>query len=367
MLKKLFENFALKWTDWLFRAKTPEALLLKSAGGILVLVYGAPSLVEVLLRLFLDSVPESYKSAKQIISMVDGLILSICTIMILVSIGLIIYKFIVAEKSKQRKRVIVVEGRGLRDDDGSPLEEAVSKVVEGNITPILLDLRNNMDGKVIEPQMAVNKIISSLLAVKQHSNGERRDLTLVYGGLTSVPYTFLTGLLIDDENNVITYDWDRRHEKWRSLDEIDDGDKFLVQGLNDVYDSEDVVIALAYSYPIEDADLKNTFTYPLVRLTLNEVSSDAHWSKDKQNRLAQEFFEVVKLVSAKGVKRIHLVMAAPNSVVFTFGRRYDKRNLPEVVVYQFERGKYPAYPWGIQMPVSGGEHPNVVSTVPSQS
>ena len=119
------------------------------------------------------------------------------------------------------------------------------------------------------------------------------------------------------------------------------------------------VLAIAFSYPVDEADLKTTFSYRVVRLTLDGMSSDAHWSKQKQNRLAQKFLEVVKQLSAQGIRRIHLVMAAPNSVVFTFGRRYDKRNLPEIVVYQYDRGKSPAYPWGVVMPVSGVERPSV--------
>lgn len=35
-----------------------------------------------------------------------------------------------------------------------------------------------------------------------------------------------------------------------------------------------------------------------------------------------------------GVKVIHLILAAQNSVVFNLGRRYDKRNVPDIVVYQ---------------------------------
>ena len=362
MIKNLFENFVLKGTDWLFSSKTPEAILLKSGVGILILVYGAPSIVEIILRLLLDYVPDSYRKTQQLISLIDGWILSICSLIIVTSIAITVYKFILGIKSKKRKKIIVIEGRGLRDDDGSALEAVILKSIEGNIIPILLDLRNNMDGKVIEPQMAINKIMASHMSIRQHCIGDRQDLTLVYGGLTSVPYTFLTGVLIDDENNVITYDWDRRHEKWCPLDKIDDGAQFIIQGLNNIGSSEDIVLALAYSYPIDDSNLKNTFTYPIIKLNLDGMSSDSHWSKDKQNRLSQEFFEVIKQISAHGIKRIHLVMAAPNSVVFTFGRRYDKRNLPEIIVYQFERGESPPYPWGIKMPVSGVAYPQMIQS-----
>jgi hypothetical protein len=53
-------------------------------------------------------------------------------------------------------------------------------------------------------------------------------------------------------------------------------------------------------------------------------------------------------------------MAAPNSAVFNFGRRYDKRNLPALVVYQFEHGRNPAYPWALVMPVAGVDQAEVL-------
>lgn len=41
------------------------------------------------------------------------------------------------------------------------------------------------------------------------------------------------------------------------------------------------------------------------------------------------------------------------SVVFRFSQLYDKRNLPSMIVYQYERAGSPSYPWGVVMPVSG--------------
>jgi hypothetical protein len=175
-----------------------------------------------------------------------------------------------------------------------------------------------------------------------------------------VPYTFLTGVLLDDEGSIVTYDWDRAQECWRLPDGEDDGAQFQVIGLDDISEMPEVVLALGFSYPINDADLETTFSLPTVRLTLEGMSSDGHWSQRKQNRLAQDFLEIAKRLSEKGVERIHLVLAAPNSVVFTFGRRYDKRNLPQIVVYQYQRGANPAYPWGVLMPAAGVERAHVV-------
>jgi len=361
MLKHLFHNFVLKGTDWLFRARSIELQIIKSAFAVLIAVFGGPPLVAIILRLIWGTVPDGYLIAQKAIDNVDGWILLICSVAILAALGMFILRVRGETKNRSKKRVVVIEGRGLRDDDGAPLDQFVSGKVEGQIIPVLLDLRNRLDGKIIEPERALEDILAAHRSVLQHKkNVERSDLTTVYGGLTSVPYTFLTGLLLDDESGISTYDWDRAQESWRSLDMQDDGMVFKVSGIENLISATEVVIALAFSYPINDEDLKSTFSYPVVRLTLDGLSSDAHWSQKKQNRLAQQFFEVVKQLNAAGAKRIHLVMAAPNSAVFTFGRRYDKRNLPELVVYQYERGNDPAYPWGILMPVAETERPQVI-------
>ncbi|MCW9012292.1 MAG: SAVED domain-containing protein [Gammaproteobacteria bacterium] len=360
MLKRLLQNFVLKGTDWLFRARSIELLMIRSAFGVLIAIFGGPPLVAIILRFILGTVPEGYLDAQKAIDAIDGWILAICTIVILVALVMIFLRINHEVKSRTKKRVVVIEGRGLRDDDGAPLDQYISRKVEGQIIPVLLDLRNRLDGKVIEPERALEDISATHRSVLQHQkNVERSDLTTVYGGLTSVPYTFLTGLLLDDESGISTYDWDRAQESWRSLDMLDDGMAFKVSGIENLTSATEVVVALSFSYPIDDDDLNSTFSYPVVRLTLDGLSSDAHWSQKKQNRLAQQFFEVVKQLNEVGAKRIHLVMAAPNSAVFTFGRRYDKRNLPELIVYQYERGNDPAYPWGILMPVAGIERPQV--------
>nr|WP_225931976.1 SAVED domain-containing protein [Pseudomonas anuradhapurensis] len=68
---------------------------------------------------------------------------------------------------------------------------------------------------------------------------------------------------------------------------------------------------------------------------------------EKQSALAEQFLQVVKGLLAKGAKTIHLIIAAPNSVVFNLGRIYDRRLLPSAIVYQYERSWLvtEAYDW----------------------
>ncbi len=359
MLARLIENFVLKATDWWFHIRSFERYLITAAFGLLVAIFGGAPLIALVLRLALGAVPPEYQSALAALDLVDQWILTICTIVILVALALAIARFKQEADDRMKQRVVVIEARGLRDDDGSPLIDAVSEV-RGQRIPLLLDLRNRMDGKVIEPERAVEDIVAAHRSLLQHQrNVDRSDLTTVYGGLTPVPYTFLTGVLFDDESVIKVYDWDRMQGNWRPVCGADDQLSFDVTGLNVASSTDEVILAVGFSYPVDEVDIRTTFTHRIVRMTLQGMSSDAHWSDQKQNRLAQQFLEVIKQLSAQAVKQIHLVLAAPNSVVFTFGRRYDKRNLPEIVVYQYERGKTPAYPWGLVMPVSGIKHPSV--------
>lgn len=362
MNKSLIEEFIRKGTDWLFRIRSPERVLIASALGLIVAIYaGLPFIIE-LLRLFIGVVPEGILGTQQ--HFVDAWIITIASVMIVTAVGIIIVRFIHDIRQRSKERILVVEVRSLRDDDGTSLEGAAVKYFKGHVISVLLDLRNRMDGKVIKPVQAIEEIYTTYKSMLQHKKQiSRNELTVVYGGLASVPYTFLTGLLFDDEGDVKIFDWDRTLEKWRILDDEDDGKAFEVEGIENIHDAIEVVIALGFSYPISDVHLNSTFTQPIVRLTLDGMSSDAHWSMKKQNRLAQQFLEVVKHLSTLGVERIHLVMAAPNSVVFSFGRRYDKRNLPKLSVYQFERDNNPAYPWGVVMPVAGIKSAEIEYTV----
>lgn len=361
MLKRHFNNFLTKLIEWWFRVATIERFLIGTGAGLLIAIFGGVSLILGLLRIAFGVLPDGVARFEAALETMDVLIFGVALLLIVAGLAFATHRFVGEAQARSKLRNIVIEARGLRDDDGNPLADTVAKHHKGTVVPVLLDLRNRLDGQVIAPERALTDIASMHRFVLQNKmDGDRVNLTIVYGGLTSVPYTFLTGVLLDDESSIVTYDWDRSQETWREVEGPDDGAQVRVDGIEVIRDAPEVVLATAFSYPIQNDDLATTFDLPRVKLTLEDVSSDGHWSQQKQNRLAQEFLKVVKDLAGKGVKRLHLVLAAPNSVVFTLGRRYDKRNLPEIIVYQYQRGEHIAYPWGVSMPVAGLEDAKVV-------
>ena len=255
-----------------------------------------------------------------------------------------------------RRRVIVVEVRGLRDWGGSPLADGMPRELKGQRVPVLIDLRQGADGVVLKPRLALEKLAGLPVQLTQLQGGAGRSAaTMVYGGLASVPFTFLTGMLVDDEGPVVVMDWDRHAKRWRQLDALDDGTRFEETGLNAiVHGAREVALAVSVSYRVGvDAVRRKVPSIPLVQLELTGGTADSHWSEDKQASLGEQFFRTAAALGSLGVRRIHLFLAAPNSVVFRFGQLYDRRNLPDVVVYQYEQRAEPPYPWGVRMPASG--------------
>ncbi|WOH52141.1 SAVED domain-containing protein [Bradyrhizobium sp. sBnM-33] len=174
--------------------------------------------------------------------------------------------------------------------------------------------------------------------------------------------TFLTGVLIDDETSTLIFDWNRHQQKWRPLDAADDQKRFAIDGIDEgAAGAEEVALLVSVSYQVHAVGVaKKLAGIAQISLSLDGGLPDSHWSEDKQRALGQQFLETAIRSGNLGIRRIHRFLAAQNSVVFRFGCLYDKRNLPELIVYQYQREANPPYPWGILMPVSGRLKPEII-------
>ena len=365
-MRHLFEHFCRSAIDWLFRRQSPALMVMRM--GLLALTAGAAGcwVLDVSLPWREGQLEINLNSAGGMPASIVYL-MEISGFVFLVG-GLVweVHRYRADQRCLSRQKVIVIEGRGLRDASGTPLTEAVPQSLTGHREQVLVDLRQRVrDGFIVEPGAAVERLQSLPADIDRRANGiDRRDISYVYGGLAPVPFTFMTGLLLDDESSITIMDWDRHAEKWRTLDANDDGRRFTVVRLEDLpANPAEVVLAVSVSYRIDAAGVRDTADgIPLVEMILDQGTTDSHWSREKQKALGRQFLETVSALGNLGIERVHLFLAAPNSVVFQFGRLYDKRNLPEVLVYQYQRGASPVYPWAIRMPVSGIWNAEVVQT-----
>ncbi|MBV7579785.1 SAVED domain-containing protein [Escherichia fergusonii] len=255
-------------------------------------------------------------------------------------------------KQNSRKRIILVTGNGLRTTTGTGLEKVVRKVLQGIIQPQDIDITQRIrDGVVIEPEITFQRqILPAKDNITQSLSKAEPDMVQVaYGGFLPVPFTFFLGNVLDDKGDVTVFDWDRKDEEWKfiSANNIDDGESFVHETICES-NSDEIVLVVSCSYRVDIEQVAKSFPgQGIEHLYLENNTFNNHWSLAKQRRLSLEFAEKVKTLSSRGIRTVHLILSAQSSIVLNFGRRYDNRNMGDIIVYQFEQSNPNPYPWGI--------------------
>ena len=370
-MKSLLQHFVRSLIDWLFRRRSPALTVMRIGLACLVLAFGAGWALNVSFPFQGNRVSVVLDSSGGTPTIIVFAAAFVGVVLIFVCLIWEICRYGKDQRRLARKKVIVVEVRGLRQSGGLPLSASIPPGLQGKPDCMLVDLRQGIkDGEIVNPRVALEALTSLPVDLRRREDGlDRADITLLYGGLAPVPFSFLTGVLIDDERPVIILDWNRHEDAWCELNGTDDGIRFQTNGLTrDLNATIETALVVSVSYGINTGDVLALVPgMPIIELTLGRISPDCHWSEEKQRALGQQFLETVIELGTRGIQRIHLFLAAQNSVVFRFGRLYDKRNLPDILVYQYERGATPRYPWCIRMPVTGVEHPQILlSTTPNR-
>ncbi|WP_339145207.1 SAVED domain-containing protein [Pseudoalteromonas galatheae] len=361
-MKNTFSYFIKRATDWLFRKRSPALITFQSGMSLLTMcLVGSWAL------------SFSYEDAKRVVeldlqsSTTSHLILMVCFIIsvALITVGLIgmICKAVNEQRLNSKRKTIVIEQRGLVDTSDSPLSEYVRKSCTWHVDTIIHDIRERLINNLITyPEVALNKINNLKLSIDEKtSQCAASDISICYGGVFPVPFAFYSGYLLDDESKITIYDWDRDNSEWRDLDADDDDEVFTI--VKPELISKSVVLAVSVSYPVDRQAISETFPeLPVHFLSLPTLDRNNHWSIDKQNRLSGQFFEYCKMLLGLGVEQIHLILAAQNSVAFRFGQAYDKRNLPYISIYQYERAQPIKYPWNVTLTQKAGESPVILNT-----
>lgn len=351
-LLSLFNHFFRSLIDWLFRRRSVGLILVRISLPLLGLVsWGLSVGVEV--PTANGSFVFNWNSTDSGIAILGWRVFVVLVLVTLLGVILIIRDV----RQESRKKVIVIEARGLRDWQGQALEKAVPISLKGRREQIMVDVRQGViDGQIISPDAAIRRLSGLGDDVARRCGGlDRSDISFVLGGLAPVPLLFLLGVIVDDESRMLIMDWDRIRRTWRPLQDEDDGMRFTVSGLEAVKQGEPkIALLVSASYDVLDADVRLIEpTIPIVRMELNGRSTASHWSEGKQQQLTQQFIDVVMCLARKGVDEISLFLAAPASLSIRFGAVYDKRNLPHIELNQFERANPIRYPWAVRMPVAG--------------
>jgi hypothetical protein len=271
---------------------------------------------------------------------------------LLVAIGL--YLSWVLFLDQRHKRVIAVELRGLKQTIDTPLETAIPRRVMGVRESILIDVRDLVDGTDEQKKMAVGAVNNLPQLLKQKKDGrDRSDLTVYAGGLAPVPLLFLSGTLFAAESTINWLDWDRKALNWVSPASGTDLPNLLPVNITSGK-IDDAVLVVSVSYPVDLKEVDQSFPgVPIAELKLGEAYPGLVVSEESIQVMMQQFMEAIVSLQRFGVKKIHLVLAAPSILSMRLGTSYAGRNMPALIVYQYQRAQAEnPYPWGVMMPNS---------------
>jgi hypothetical protein len=361
-MMNLLTYIVVQLLNWLFRKRSPALIVFRTGAYFfpMTLMGGVAFNVQ-------------YITASQLISLdvggsdVPALLVSIGFYfsIVLMAIGLIweIIRSVIEHRQLAKQIVLAIEQRGLVNTSDSPLSEYVQQKYKGqNITNTVIDIRDSLaNGTVSQPALALKKFLNLEHSVAERRNSvSAKDFHIIYSGLVPIPFAFLSGYMLDDESKIEVLDWDRQLSSWKELDPINDDNEKFEKTTNHAGNKGSIVLAVSFSYHVDEEAINLCFpNIPQVHLKLKERRFDNHWSNKKQTRLAYDFIEEVKKIMEEGYDDIHLILASQNSVAFRFGQAYDRRNLPQITIYQYEKDRKIPYPWGVSISNSPNTDPSI--------
>ena len=363
MFKQLAYNVVTRLLDWYTRPRSAGIALLKYGALVIVATLGADWVVQV---------AQQTDQERWAFSFTTGQGVPLWATLFFAGMGLVMiftgtFILVTEMHRERRRRLIVIELRGLHLIPDTPAIDKVLPTFRADRRHLLLDFRPHGSESLVDPEHLLERILSMKSTLQTLVEGtDKRDIQVAVGGLASVPAPFLAGALLDDESHVHLYDWDGNTKNWRAIDGPDDNERFLpLEGLASVDGTKEVILVVEASYSVNQADISASFdaSVPVLRLRIANPLADRFWSEEKQLALTVAFRDAVQLISAKGVRTVHLIAAAPASLSLRMGMSYEKRLFPTLVLYQFERRAERPYPWGIQM-FAPGLKPCVIESAP---
>lgn len=359
------QQIVLRLVDWLTRPRNVGLKLMGYGVALLVATLGVDYLGQVDYRDGERNFSFRFATGDSLPKWMTLTAYGLGALLLVSGLVLVLYSFVANERQTSRKLALVVELRGLHSSPDTPAKDADLGRLPGRRLGLLVDFRPKSEAELVDPAFALQKVSSLKSALQTHADGrDPGDVAVAAGGLAAVPALFLAGMLLDDESAVTLFDWHRDSKRWRLLDGPDDGKRLMPVDYSSLSaGATEAVFAVSLSYAVSVLAVKSSFpTLGVVELRAEEVVADKYWSSEKQQAVVAAFRAVVQELLHRGVHRIHLVLAAPASLSIRLGMSYDRRLMPELLVYQYERSCTPPYPWAFAMPTHGKPDATVVVT-----
>lgn len=255
-------------------------------------------------------------------------------------------------RNNSRKKNIIIELRGLSATLNQSLKSSISKTMTGQVDEVLVEIGQHVTaGTPSELEKALDKVNNIHSRIETAIAGkDPGDISIHAGTVAPTPFQFLFGVILDDEFSPNVWEYERLKNEWQTLDQ-NDPSIVLNEHIDPSISSQDteVVVVVSATFVVLDSTIANTWPNLKVAKIENPTATpNSIWTEADQILIVQSFLRVMALLKNRGVKKVHLLLAASPSMCIRLGRHFDQRNLPEVTVYQFDRN-LDRYTWGVEI------------------
>lgn len=257
-------------------------------------------------------------------------------------------------EENDRKIVFVVQIDAYSNVIQLPLAQSIPAEIKGRRIPILIEKRDALLGG-----KSLNETAEDVLNVErtlnQYASGHNlADISVCAGGLAPVPFLFLLGNVLEDERLIHWAELDSNRNCWAWSQDGIQVQPWSLPTLNSTLPDE-IVLKSGITYSIADKDVASAFSIlpvvnwepadKLFRMILDEQSCQD---------ICAQFKALMCQLKEQGVKRIHYLLACSTALTMRLGSVLDPRNMPEVIVYQYEKNSDLIYTWGLGVKVHEG-------------
>lgn len=254
-----------------------------------------------------------------------------------------------------RKIAFVVQIDAYSNVIPTPLKSSLPTEIKGKPISIVIEKRDALVGGY-NLQDVADDIINIERTLKQHAGGlDLADVSVCAGGLAPVPFLFLLGNVLEDERPIHWAEWDRKESRWAWAN---DGQFIHSWGLPtaEILISDEVVLKSGITYPISENEISTAFPhFPVVKWEPADKLFQRILDESSCSEICDEFKSLMLQLKGQGVKRVHFLLACSAALTMKLGSVLDPRNMPEVIVYQYEKNSDLIYTWGLGVKVHEGK------------
>ena len=208
------------------------------------------------------------------------------------------------------------------------------------------------DGRLIDPLVVLQQQAEKTKEIINLYR-DNNKIELAYYGIAHIPLVFLFGFQFNSRKSIHVFEHDRLDNAW---DLLGDSEEFPDVIVKKNYSSAntrdgDVVIKFGVSYKINDNDVDNIVSSPILKIdfSLENPTPDVIRSTKQVEKYARAFRELLDEIHNldANINCIHLFYAGPVSLALRCGQQISPTIHPKVLVYNYTNHDSPKYKWGV--------------------